>query len=120
LWKTCKQCFFSVKLFFHKKKFALKKIHELEKNKILTLVGILSSYHNDFEKNLTRVKLQVQLSQQTPNKIRDSKVGKTVNYNRHPKGARSLKTEHHHPREKRGENERQRSGLGGGGGARGV
>jgi hypothetical protein len=64
----------------------LKKIQELEKNKRLTLVGMLSSSHNDFEKKLTRVKLQVQLSQQTPNKIRDSKVGKTVNYNRHPNG----------------------------------
>jgi hypothetical protein len=43
----------------------LKKIQELEKNKRLTMVGMLSSSHNDFEKNLTRVKLQVQLSQQT-------------------------------------------------------
>jgi hypothetical protein len=78
--------FLQCKIFFWQKKISLKKIQELEKNKRLTLVGMLSSSHNAFEKKLTRVKLQVQLSQQTPNKIRDSKVGKMVNYNRHPNG----------------------------------
>jgi hypothetical protein len=78
--------FLQCKVIFPQKEFALKKIQELEKNKRLTLAGMLSSSHNDLEKKLTRVKLQVQLSQQTPNKIRDSKVGKTVNYNRHPNG----------------------------------
>jgi hypothetical protein len=50
-------------IFPPKKKNSLKKIQELEKNKRLTLVGMLSSSHNDFEEKLTRVKLQVQLSQ---------------------------------------------------------
>jgi hypothetical protein len=73
-----------------------------EKNKRLALVGMLSSSHNDFEKKLTRVKLQVQLSQQTPNKIRDSKVGKNGQLQQTPKWARALKTEHYQPRGKRG------------------
>jgi hypothetical protein len=60
--------FLQCTVIFRQKNFALKKIQELEKNKRLTLVGMLSSSHNDFEKKLTRVKLQVQLSQQTPNK----------------------------------------------------
>jgi hypothetical protein len=74
LWKTCKQCFFSqCKAIFPQKQNFFEKIQELEKNKRLTLVGMLSSSHNDFEKKLSTVTLQVQLSQQTPNKIRDSK-----------------------------------------------